>query len=229
MVMKHLYGPTKMRKFLKYELDRYLSGRAGERIEEMPLALVENQQYIHYRKASVIFYALADYIGEDKVNAALRTWLDKVRFQQPPYTDTRDLIAALRAEAGPQYQDLITDFFDKITLFDDRMVSASAKKLPDGKYQVTLHLRAAKYYADGKGKESKAKLGIPIEVGVFAKAADGEEQDEKPLYLAKLPVRDGESTITVIVDGKPYEAGLDPFNELVDRVSGDNRAVVTLE
>jgi hypothetical protein len=33
----------------------------------------------------------------------------------------------------------------------------------------------------------------------------------------------------VIVDGKPYEAGLDPFNELVDRVSGDNRAVVTLE
>jgi hypothetical protein len=92
-----------------------------------------------------------------------------------------------------------------------------------------MHLHTAKYYADGKGKESKAKLGIPIEVGVFAKAADGEEQDEKPLYLAKLPVRDGESTITVIDDGKPYEAGLDPFNELVDRVSGDNRAVVTLE
>ena len=229
MVMKHLYGPTKMRKFLKYELDRYLSGRAGERIEEMPLALVENQQYIHYRKASVIFYALADYIGEDKVNAALRTWLDKVRFQQPPYTDTRDLIAALRAEAGPQYQDLITDFFDKITLFDDRMVSASAKKLPDGKYQVTLHLHTAKYYADGKGKESKAKFDIPIEIAVFAKPADGEEQDEKPLYLKKMPVRDGESTLTVTVDGKPYQAGIDPFNELVDRVSGDNRASVTLE
>ncbi|HET9834998.1 MAG TPA: M1 family aminopeptidase [Rhodanobacteraceae bacterium] len=229
MVMKHLYGATRMRKFLKYELDRYLSGRAGERIKEMPLALVENQQYIHYRKASVIFYALADYIGEDKVNAALRTWLDKVRFQQPPYTDTRDLIAALRAEAGPQYQDLITDFFDKITLFDDRMISASAKKLPDGKYQVTMHVRAAKSYADGKGKETKAKLDIPIEIAVFAKAADGEEQDEKPLYLQKMPVRDGESTLTVTVDGKPYQAGIDPFNELVDRVSGDNRASVTLE
>ncbi|MBN8737811.1 MAG: ABC transporter permease [Xanthomonadales bacterium] len=229
MVMKHLYGPTKMRKFLKYELDRYLGGRAGERVEEMPLALVENQPYIHYRKASVIFYALADYIGEDKVNAALRTWLDKVKFQQPPYTDTRELIADLRAVAGPEYQNLITDFFDKITLFDNRMVSATAKKLADGKYEVTMHVHAAKYYADGKGKETRARVDIPIEIGVFAEAKDGVEQDEKPLYLAKVPVKDGDSTITVTVDGKPYEAGIDPFNELVDRVSNDNRAPVTIE
>jgi ABC-2 type transport system permease protein len=229
VVMKHLYGPTRMRKFLKYELDRYLSGRAGEKIAEEPLALVEDQPYIHYRKGSVIFYALQDYIGEDKVNAALRKWLDAVRFQQAPYTDTRDLIADLRAEAGPRYQSLITDFFDKITLFDDRMVSASAKKLADGRYQVTMHVHAAKCYADGKGKETRAKLDIPIEIGIFAKAADGEEQDEKPLYLAKYPVKGGDSTITLTVDGKPYEAGIDPFNELVDRVSGDNRAPVAIQ
>ncbi|HVX05162.1 MAG TPA: M1 family aminopeptidase [Rhodanobacteraceae bacterium] len=229
MVMKHLYGPNKMRKFLKYELDRYLSGRSIEDVAEEPLALVENQPYIHYRKASVILYALQDYIGEDKVNAALRTWLDKVKFQQPPYTDTRDLLADLRAQAGPQYQGLITDFFDRITLFDDRMVSATAKKLADGQYQVTLHVHAAKYYADGKGKETRARVDIPIEVGVFAQAKDDAEQDEQPLYLAKVPVKDGDSTITVTVDGKPYEAGIDPFNELVDRVSDDNRAPVTLE
>jgi hypothetical protein len=229
MVMKHLYGPTKMRKFLKYELDRYLSGRGTEVVAEEPLALVENQPYIHYRKASVIFYALQDYIGEDKVNTALRTWLDKVKFQQPPYTDTRELIADLRAQADPAYQGLITDFFDKITLFDNRMVSATAKKLADGKYQVTMHVRASKYYADGKGKETRAKVDIPIEIGVFAQAKDGEEQDEKPLYLAKMPVKDGDSTLTVTVDGKPFEAGIDPFNELVDRVSDDNRAPVTVQ
>jgi hypothetical protein len=177
----------------------------------------------------VIFYALQDYIGEDKVNAALRTWLDKVKFQQPPYTDTRELIADLRAVAGPEYQGLITDFLDKITLFDDRMVSATAKKLADGKYEVTLHVHAAKYYADGRGKETRAKLDIPVEVGVFAQAKDGEEQDEKPLYLAKVPVKDGDSTITVTVDGKRFDAGIDPFNELVDRVSDDNRAPVTVQ
>jgi hypothetical protein len=177
----------------------------------------------------VIFYALADYIGEDRVNAAIRTWLDKVRFQQPPYTDTRELIADLRAEAGPQYQDLITDFFDKITLFDDRMVSASARRRPDSRYDVTMHVHAAKYYADGKGRETRAKVDIPIEIGVFAKAKNGEEEDEKPLYLAKYPIEDGDSTIIVTVDGVPYQAGIDPFNELVDRVSDDNRTQVTME
>ncbi|MFZ2235034.1 MAG: M1 family aminopeptidase, partial [Dokdonella sp.] len=229
MVMKHQYGAEKMRKFLKYELDRYLSGRSGERVEEQPLALVEDQPYIHYRKGSLIFYALQDYIGEDKVNAALRTWLDKVRFQQPPYTDTRDLIAELRMQAGPEYQSLITDFIEKITLFDNRMTSATAKKRPDGKYDVTMQIHAAKFHADGKGKETPAKVDIPIKIGIFAKAKSGEEQDEKPLYLEKMAVADGDSTITVVVDSEPFEAGIDPFNELIDRVSEDNRARVALE
>jgi hypothetical protein len=138
------------------------------------------------------------------------------------------LLADLRAQAGPQYQGLITDFFDKITLFDDRMISATAKNLADGKYAVTLHVHAAKYYADGKGKETRATVDIPIEIGVFAKAKDGDEQDEQPLFLQKYPVKDGDSTITLTVDGKPYEAGIDPFNELVDRVSDDNRAQITI-
>jgi len=92
-----------------------------------------------------------------------------------------------------------------------------------------MHVHAAKFHADGKGKETRAKIDIPIEVGVFAKAKDDEEQDETPLYLAKLPVKDGDSTLTVTVDGVPYEAGIDPFNELVDRVSDDNRALVTVQ
>ncbi len=230
MVMKQLYGPLAMRKFLKYQLDQYLSGRAGERVREEPLALVDNQQhgYIDYEKGAMILYALQDYIGEAKVDAALRMWLDKVRFQQPPYTDTRDLIADLRAEAGPRYQNLITDFFDRITLFDDRMLSATASKLADGSYRVTLRVHAAEYYADGKGKETRTKLDVPIEIGIFAKAKDGEEQDETPLYLAKYPLSDGDSTLTLTVRGMPYQAGIDPFNELIDRVSGGHRAPITI-
>ncbi|WP_370457517.1 hypothetical protein [Rufibacter sp. XAAS-G3-1] len=46
------------------------------------------QQYIHYRKGSVAMYALADYIGEDKLNAALKEYVQKVAFQQAPYTNS---------------------------------------------------------------------------------------------------------------------------------------------
>ena len=54
--------PMKMREMLKYDHDRYLRGRSGEREKELPLYKVENQSYIHYGKGSVILYALQDYI-----------------------------------------------------------------------------------------------------------------------------------------------------------------------
>ena len=69
MVMEKEYGPEKMRRFLSYELDRYLSGRGGELVEELPLELVENQPYIHYSKGSLVLYALKD---SDRRSAAQR-------------------------------------------------------------------------------------------------------------------------------------------------------------
>ena len=43
------------------------------------------------------------------------------------------------------------------------------------------------------------------------------------------PLLDSPQGPQVVVDGQPYEAGIDPFNELVDRVSDDNRAQITLK
>jgi hypothetical protein len=218
-----------MRKFLRHELDTYLMSRATERVQELPLALNENQQYIHYNKGSVVFYALQDYIGEDVLDGILKGFLEAKGFQQPPYTTSKEFVAALKAGTDDKWDPLIDDLFWKITLFDDRVVSATAKKRADGRYDVTLKVHAAKYYADAKGKQTRAKMDIPVDIGVFGRAADGKEGDEKVLYLAKRTVADGDSTITVAVDSMPYEAGIDPYNELVDRVSGDNRKKVTLQ
>jgi hypothetical protein len=209
MVQEHEYGPAQMHKFLKYELDRYLSERSGELVEEMPLALVENQQYIHYRKGSVVMYALKDYLGEELVNKTLARFDREHAFQLPPYTTTREFLADLRQD-------------------DNRIVAAAAKRRPDGKYDVTLDVHAAKTYVDGVGRETPAKVSYPIDVGVFARAPDGKEQNQKVLYLEKRTVPDGDSSITITVDGEPFEAGIDPYNKLIDRVSDDNRMRVTL-
>src|SRR6185437_5605301 len=85
MVMKHRYGDAKMKRFLKYELDAYLIGRATERKAEQPLYRNEDQPYIHYRKGSLAMYALQDYIGEDAVNRALASFVHKWAFRGPPY------------------------------------------------------------------------------------------------------------------------------------------------
>ena len=83
IVMKQIYGEEQIRRFLKYELDAYLSARGGEVIEELPLYRVENQGYIHYRKGAVVMYLLRDRLGEDRVNRMLADLLEQCRSKKP--------------------------------------------------------------------------------------------------------------------------------------------------
>jgi ABC-2 type transport system permease protein len=227
MVMKQKVGAAQMRKFLKYELDGYLAGRGTEKVAEEPLAKVENQQYIHYRKGSLVFYALQNYIGEDTLNRMLKQFLIDKGYQQPPYTTSREFMDALGRAIDPKWKPLLDDLFWNITLFDNRITNATATKRPDGKYDVTMTVHAGKVYVDGTGKETDAPPNTPIEIGVFA-APKHAGLDGKPLYLQKRLLPSGDSTITVTVDSLPFDAGIDPYNELIDRVSSDNRRPVTL-
>src|SRR3546814_5941984 len=81
-------------------------------VRELPLALNENQQYIHYNKGSVVFYALRDAIGEDTLNRILSGFLDKWAFKGPPYPTTRDFLADLYAGTDEKYHPLIHDMFE---------------------------------------------------------------------------------------------------------------------
>ena len=229
MVMEKEYGRQQMRQFLKYELDRYLGARGQERNEELPLYRVENQQYIHYQKGSLVFYRLRDEMGEEALNRAIRRFLDKHKYPKPPYPTTLDFMAELRAEAKPAQQQLITDLFEKISFYDNRVVEATAKKRADGRYDVTLKLHADKRYADGQGRETPGKLDDWIDVGVFAAGKSGKPRDERVLFLERRHVTPANPVITVTVDALPTEAGFDPYNKLIDRVSSDNRKKVTLQ
>lgn len=232
MVMEREYGRERMRQFLKYELDRYLSGRGGERLEELPLYRSENQSYIHYNKGSLVFYRLREEMGEKALNRALSRFLMARRFGMPPYPTSLDLLHFIREEAGPDQQQLTTDLFEKITLYDNRVTEATAKKLGDGRYEVTMTLHAAKLYADGKGRETPAAMDDRVEIGVFARGPSGKERDEKVLYLEPRRIRAApgaaDQVVTVVVDARPDSVGFDPYNKLIDKVSADNRKSVTI-
>jgi hypothetical protein len=222
MVMEKEYGPEKMRRFLKYELDRYLSGRGGELIEEMPLQLVENQPYIYYNKGSVIIYALRDYIGENVLNRVLSTYLGKYKYQQPPYTNSLEFMDVLSGEVPKDKQALLDDMFRTITLFENRAEKATYSKRPDGKYVVSLRARAKKFRANGKGVETEIPVNDWIDIGVFAKEKKSGKPGEKVLYLKKHLITTADVNLEIVVDEMPARAGIDPYNKLVDRKSDDN-------
>lgn len=222
MVMEKEYGRDKMRRFLKFELDRYLQSRGGELVEELPLMRVENQQYIHYRKGSVVMYALRDLIGEDRLNRAVHAYVDAVAFQEPPFTYTPELLDFVKAETPPEHLDTIEDLFARITLYENKVDEAVYTALDDGRYRVRLVADARKLYADGQGVETEAELDEWIDVGVFAeKEVDG-KTERVELFLEKRRVTEEHPVFEIVVDEEPARAGIDPYNKLVDRNSDDN-------
>lgn len=229
MVMEQEYGRHQMRRFLRYELDRYLSSRGSEAIEELPLMRVENQDYIHYRKGSLIFYRLRDEIGEDALNRALKRFLQDKGYQESPFTTSQELLDYIRAEAPPEKHALIADMFEKIVFYDNRVTEAKAKQRPDGQWDVTMKLHLAKMEADGKGKETPRAYDEPVEIGVFARAAGADEAQERVLLLDKRVLRGDDPVVTVTVGERPFDVGVDPYNKMIDRVSRDNRKEVMVD
>jgi ABC-2 type transport system permease protein len=229
MVMKKLYGPDKIRRFLKYELDAYLSARKGELVEEVPIERVENQGYIHYRKGAVAMYLLQERLGEAAVNRALARFAAKYRFQGPPYPRSLDLVRELRAEAkSPQDQALITDLFEKVTLYDLKVTDAVTRQVPGG-WSTDLTISAGKAYASGKGQETRATFAEPVAIGLFtARPGIGAFAAKDVLMMESRTLRDGQQKVTVTSKVKPTFAGVDPYNTYIDRNSDDNVKDVTV-
>ena len=243
-VLEKRYGEGKMRKFLKDALDKYLLFRTAERSKELPLAFNENQQYIHYQKGSLIFYALSDLIGEKVLNGVLSDYIKQVGFQEPPYTTSLELLDLLRQATPDSLQYFIDDSFENITLYGNRIESASYNDNGDGTYTVDMTAHVVKYRTDEKGKQlfvnengimdsliiegqKKPTKSYPlndyIDVGIFGvEEVDGKEI-EKVLYLKKHKITEIENRFEITVDQKPTEVGIDPYNKLIDRDSNDNR------
>ncbi len=228
MVMEKQYGRDMMRKFLKYEMDNYLRSRGRELLNERPLLKVEaSQGYIHYRKGSVAMYYLKEMIGEDGVNRALRKVLGQYGYAPPPYPVSYALVDALRDETPERYRYLMRDLFYDITLFSNRTISATAKKRADGKYDVTIDVDAEKFKADEKGNERQVPVEDWIEIGAFAKPAEGKKYG-KTLYRERMLMTSGRHTYLFTVSELPDKAGIDPFALLIDRIPDDNVKAVDI-
>ena len=222
MVMKKSFGPQRMRRFLRYDLNKYLFGRATENKKELPLADNENQGYIHYHKGSLAMYQLADIVGEAKVNELLARLLREYSYHGDPYPSVNVLVDGLRKIVPPEQAYLVDDLFNAIILYDNRLISATAQRRGDGKYEVTLTVHAAKLRSDELGAEKEVPVRDLIDIGV-------DDKDGNSLVRERKLVDRRESTYKVVVTGRPAKAGIDPDNKLIDRKPDDNMGAVELD
>jgi len=216
MCIEKEYGKEMAHKHLKREMDKYLSARSRDLDGERPFKYANpNQYYINYQKGTAAMYALQNFISEDRVNLALRRITEKYGFSESIHPTSLDLIAEYRKVAPDSMQYLITDLFEKITLYENKVESVSAKKLADNRYSVMLEVTSQKYYADSIGNETKQSLNDFVDIGVLGEGG-------KELYLQKHKFTDERKILEIIVDEKPFKAGIDPYVILIDRNRENN-------
>ncbi len=216
LVSKRAYDRSQMDAYVRGEISRYLKGRGEEVEEEVPLVRTnQDTWYQHYAKGFVVMNALAEYVGEDRINEAIREFLRGAAFQGPPFPTSCELVDHIKSVTPDSLLYLVEDCFERIVLFDNEALSADCERTHDGWYRVTLSFEGRKWTVDGRGAETVAPLRDLIEFAVFGE--NGEE-----LRRERRWVDAGAHEITMTVGRRPARAGIDPHYLLIDKRPENN-------
>jgi ABC-2 type transport system permease protein len=218
-LVKQVKGRDALRQFMRImrEPDPWPPMRTG-----LPL-LRAMDPWANYRKGPYAMYALSEYIGEARVNGALRTLITK---KVSSLATTLDLYRELQTVTPGSLKPLLHDLFEVNTSWTFDTKQATAKQTASGAWQVTFDVEAHKVVTDSAGVDSPKPVNQWVEIGVFAPARPGEKLG-KPLYVQKHFIRSGKQKITVTLAQKPARGGIDPYN-LLDWEEGDNIEEITL-
>lgn len=224
------YGWDKARFALeKGTIDNLIAMSMFDSEKGVPLAVARDQQYLVYQKADWVLWSLKNYIGPQNMRDAMKGFLADYGLKGPPYPTTKTLTNVLREAAGPDFDQLITDQWDRVVWwkysFDGD--GPSMVQTADGKWQVTFTLKTdkdiqtedmetAESWADMEGEV----LNEPLEIGVYS-------DEPKKLWstwskLDTLRVTEGQQTITIEVDEKPTHIAIDPRRLMLERNIDDN-------
>jgi ABC-type transport system involved in multi-copper enzyme maturation permease subunit len=216
MVMEKTFGKEQIEKLLRHEVRRYLSARASESKREWPLALNENQSYLHYNKGVLAMYALKEAVGEEALNRAIRSFADRVRYQEPPFTTSLALIDSLKADLGPEHTALIDELFNRVVLYDNRIQSHQLTENADGSVTVDLEILGRKIDVDEKGEQKDIDFVLDMEVAA-------RDAKDKTLEATRYAIKSGVNKIQLKFAQKPKSLALDPMHMWIDLNREDNK------
>jgi len=232
------FGWQKARRLLEQRsITGYLTARTFDSNDEPPLAKATGQQYLDYEKANWVFWGLKHYIGEEEMQGAIRKFVTDFGSKGPPYPTTANLVDYLREAAGEEYQQLITDYWDRIVFWDLKILpdTLNAEASDDGVYTVSFILRTDKRIAsEENGKETSVdemdleEFAEWIEIGFYDQDPADTLGDEW-LKLERIHITELQTELSFELDTEPSFVMLDPRRLLIERNVTDNAREVSLD
>lgn len=166
MLVKKMHGTKRVMENVDMHLGIYLGERGFT--EEQPLyKTLPSNIHLSYSKSLVVMYQLTEMIGEEKVNLALRRFLQKNTYPNAKPVST-DFIKELYLVTNKSLYVKMDDLFKKITLYDF-IIKNTALEKAGAQFELTINAIANKYYEDGKGRKTKAIFSNSIDVAIIFK------------------------------------------------------------
>jgi len=220
------YGKANMRPIVLGRLWYYLFIRTRRDQKEHPI-IKADENFEWGDKTGVAMYGLRELIGEDSLNNALREFKNAYAFKtKGPFAGANDLYRYLQKHTPDSLQYYLTDTWQKVTLYDNKINSVTMK--PTGnknEYKIDLKMNIDKAWLGDKGQDVPAtSMNDYIDIGVF-----GDDTKDKSglahahlVCLKRYKFSRGDHELTLIVKGKPKTVAIDPLGYLVDRKPNDN-------
>ena len=197
--------------------------------KEVPLAVARSQQYLVYNKADWVLWGLKHYIGPQTMREAMKGFLAEYGLKGPPYPTTKTVTNVLRDAAGPEYDQLITDQWDRMVWWkfsygDD---GPTAVENPDGTWKVTIPVNTDKNIKTEEMETSESwsdmdgeVLNEPLEIGIYT--AEPKKLWSAWTDLQQVWITKTDQTFTFNVSEKPAYIALDPRRLMQERNVDDN-------
>jgi hypothetical protein len=166
----------------------------------------------------VVFTALKELLGEQKLNTAFKQLIDSHKLTLSATTD--DLLSAILDIADNLQKGLIQDWLTKVIEYDLAINKAVVSELPDGRYEVVIDVKALRLSTDKDGLVSEIGIDESIQIALY-RTHPGRKVTEA-LSIEKHPINQTNSTITLVVVDKPSYVIIDPNYTRLDKNLTDN-------
>lgn len=222
VVLEKMYGKGVLFELSERARSRYFSGRSFANKVEPPVYLVQDEGFISYGKAFTVMMGLRDLIGENEVNAVLKIMTDRHRDQDKLEANTLEFLEEIYKVSPLEHHKLINDWFKRVITYDLSIEEASYKQLNNGKFEVSIQIKATRLETLSSGEVKSIPINEAIAIGVFTKHPSLISNNDKILYLKAHPINTSTIQSKIIVDELPRYIGIDPFGTRTEENLADN-------
>lgn len=218
-VLEATYGKAKALAFLNKSHTIYWKNSRDD-YNESPLVNYNSNDktYVPYQKGLLALHTLSYYIGESKMDAALRKYIDNVGLQTAPYTTSYEFIDYLEEVTPDTFQYLIDDLFESVVSFENSIQEAKVTPVKAQGFRLNTIINIRKFQKN-KDKKERTPVNDYIEIGLYFK-----KNNKETLEIKRIKVHSSTCHLALVLPEKPFKIVVDPNFLTLDNNRRDNVA-----